>query len=82
MLNDPILLNHHQALSTHSMYGKISTLDHLKIMMETHAFAVWDFMGSIPFLVDLEVNASKGYHVGIINHRRVYHGRIAHPVRH
>jgi len=32
--------------------------------------------GSVPFLVDLELNASKGYHTASSTHRRVYHGRI------
>ncbi len=44
MLNDPVLLNYHKALTSHSMYRKISNLTNLKIMMETHVFAVWDFM--------------------------------------
>ncbi len=44
------LLNHselevlHKNVSNHSMYNKILTISDLKIMMETHVFAVWDFM--------------------------------------
>src|SRR5260370_27167557 len=33
-----------QALATHQMYSAISSLDHVRIFMETHVFAVWDFM--------------------------------------
>lgn len=34
----------HNACANHSMYGKILTLSDLVIMMESHVFAVWDFM--------------------------------------
>jgi hypothetical protein len=33
-----------QALATHQMYSAISSLDHVRTFMETHVFAVWDFM--------------------------------------
>jgi Protein of unknown function (DUF3050) len=33
-----------QALATHQMYAAISSLDHVRTFMETHVFAVWDFM--------------------------------------
>jgi hypothetical protein len=36
--------NMHSILASHSMYKKILTKSDLKIMMETHVFAVWDFM--------------------------------------
>ena len=40
----PDLIKHHEILTNHSMYAKILTLNDLKIMMESHVFAVWDFM--------------------------------------
>ncbi len=33
-----------QALAPHQMYSAISSLDHVRTFMETHVFAVWDFM--------------------------------------
>jgi len=33
-----------QALATHQVYSAISSLDHVRTFMETHVFAVWDFM--------------------------------------
>ncbi len=33
-----------QVLLTHPVYKKIKSLDHLKIFLEHHVFAVWDFM--------------------------------------
>lgn len=44
VMNNPELLALHNSVSNHSMYKKILTLSDLKIMMETHVFAVWDFM--------------------------------------
>ena len=38
--------------------------------------------GSVVFLVDLELNASKGYHVGMIYNRRVQYGRTTYTFRH
>jgi hypothetical protein len=34
----------HHDLTKHSLYKKIETLDDLRIFMETHVYAVWDFM--------------------------------------
>lgn len=34
----------HEELKCHSLYQKIKSIDDLKIFMESHAFAVWDFM--------------------------------------
>ena len=36
-----------EALQNHSIYRSIKTMDQLHIFMESHIFAVWDFM-SIP----------------------------------
>ncbi|MDO9181184.1 MAG: DUF3050 domain-containing protein [Bacteriovorax sp.] len=44
LLQHPDLVTLHQSVANHSMYNKILTLSDLKIMMETHVFAVWDFM--------------------------------------
>ena len=44
IMNHSDLDSHHRALANHSMYNKILTISDLKIMMETHIFAVWDFM--------------------------------------
>lgn len=42
--NSPELLRLHESVSHHPLFKKINSLDHLKTMMETHVFAVWDFM--------------------------------------
>jgi hypothetical protein len=34
----------HKSVANHGMYNKINNLNDLKIMMESHVFAVWDFM--------------------------------------
>lgn len=44
IMNHPELMAHHEAVANHPMYRKISSLSDLVIMMETHVFAVWDFM--------------------------------------
>jgi hypothetical protein len=31
-------------LRSHDIYNKISSLDHVRLLMESHVFAVWDFM--------------------------------------
>lgn len=43
MIN-PKLDELHIALKEHSMYKKIKNFDDLKVFMESHVFAVWDFM--------------------------------------
>lgn len=44
VLNHPELLAQHESLKNHSLYAKIKTQKHLQMFMETHVFAVWDFM--------------------------------------
>lgn len=39
-----------QQLITHPVYRKITTLNHLRIFMEHHIFAVWDFMSLLKAL--------------------------------
>ena len=34
----------HTSVANHSMYNKILTINDLRVMMETHVYAVWDFM--------------------------------------
>jgi len=43
-MNHPELNTLHTSVANHSMYNKILSISELKIMMETHVFAVWDFM--------------------------------------
>lgn len=43
-LLNPDLLSWHEQLKNHSLYQSIKTEEHLKLFMETHVFAVWDFM--------------------------------------
>lgn len=44
IMNHPELIFHHEHLSNHSLYQKIKTVSDLQVFMETHIFAVWDFM--------------------------------------
>ena len=43
-MNHPELNALHTSVANHSMYNKILCTRDLKIMMESHVFAVWDFM--------------------------------------
>lgn len=43
-INHPELINLHEQVSHHPMFKKINSLSNLRLMMETHVFAVWDFM--------------------------------------
>ena len=44
IMNHPDLINHHERLKNHSLYKKIQSQSDLQTFMETHVFAVWDFM--------------------------------------
>ena len=44
VINHPDLVNLHEELRTHKLYQQLKTKDDLVIFMETHVFAVWDFM--------------------------------------
>ena len=44
IMSHPDLINHHELLKNHSLYKKILTLADLQTFMESHVFAVWDFM--------------------------------------
>jgi len=44
IMNHQDLIAHHEKLSNHSLYQKIKTESDIQIFMESHVFAVWDFM--------------------------------------
>lgn len=51
MSQDPLqIASLRKSLSFHPMYGEIQDLKKLKIFMETHVFAVWDFMSLLKAL--------------------------------
>lgn len=44
IINHPELLSLHEKLRTHNLYQHLKSQTDLKIFMESHVFAVWDFM--------------------------------------
>src|SRR3954471_18369811 len=38
------------ALTEHRMYRRLDSLQHLRVFMESHVFAVWDFMSLVKTL--------------------------------
>ncbi|MBY0414002.1 MAG: DUF3050 domain-containing protein [Bdellovibrionales bacterium] len=70
-INHPDILAHHEHLKNHSLYKSIQSISHLKTFMETHVFAVWDFMTLLKRLqreitcVDLPWNPS-AYPKGVV----------------
>jgi len=50
MLNIPEIKNAHKTLTQHELYSQLRTIEHVRIFMESHVFAVWDFMSLLKTL--------------------------------
>ncbi|WP_444993869.1 DUF3050 domain-containing protein [Aliikangiella sp. IMCC44359] len=50
MLKIPEIEKAHSSLTQHKLYSELKTLEHIRVFMESHVFAVWDFMSLLKTL--------------------------------
>ncbi len=47
---EKIIANHHRSLVNHKVYSQLNSVENIRVFMENHIFAVWDFMSLLKSL--------------------------------